>query len=199
MHTHYFDEKEGKMPERQNLKTGFLRKRFKKNTCIHGHFNKARGFGIQDYYPEVDQFITILRDPLEITLSNYFFAKKRGDRRYRNGKPFFIREQFIDVSDYLKKENSYLMLYMPFNITIENYEEILEKYFVYIGIQEDLQTSVDIMAKHLDYPAVTIGHVNVSNRDEIVSEELKEEFKNRCKLEYAIYNYALKNYKKVKT
>ncbi len=39
-----------------------------KNICIHGHFSKYRGMGIKAYYPEVEPFITVLRDPYEIAL-----------------------------------------------------------------------------------------------------------------------------------
>jgi hypothetical protein len=67
LYLHYFDEKNNKMPEKYILKSGL---------CIHGHFNKKRGFGVFDYYPEADQFITIIRDPLELHLSNFFFVKK---------------------------------------------------------------------------------------------------------------------------
>ncbi len=61
-YSHYFNEKSNKMPQKYVLSAGI---------CVHGHFNKARGFGIKDYYPEVDQFITFLRDPFEITTSDY--------------------------------------------------------------------------------------------------------------------------------
>jgi len=52
---HYYNEREGIMPVKYELLPGI---------CIHGHFNRKRNFGVQDYYPEATQFITILRDRL---------------------------------------------------------------------------------------------------------------------------------------
>jgi hypothetical protein len=74
LYLHYFDEKNNKAPQRYNLKAGILSRKFKKGICVHGHFNNERNFGVRDYYPEADQFITILRDPLEILQSRYFYS-----------------------------------------------------------------------------------------------------------------------------
>ena len=63
---HYFDEAKNRMPAKHKRQAG---------TCIHGHFNKARGFGVQDYYPQARQFITILRDPFEVLVSRYYYEK----------------------------------------------------------------------------------------------------------------------------
>ena len=45
--------------------------------CISGHFSSPRDRGVHQLYPEVNQFITFLRDPIEIVLSNYFFWKRK--------------------------------------------------------------------------------------------------------------------------
>ena len=192
LYLHYFDEKNNKMPPRYNLKTWPFRRKFKRGLCIHGHFNKTRGFGVMDYYPEVDQFITILREPFEIAVSNYFFVKKLGEESFRAGRPHRIEE---NLNDYLKKHNkSHLLLFMPYEMTMDNYEEILEKHFVYVGIAEDLQTSVDVLANKLGFLSVEVERRNIAERDEEVSEEVKQEFINNNQLEYAIYEWALRNY-----
>lgn len=83
---------------------------------------------------------------------------------------------------------------MPYEMTIDDYEEILEKHFVYVGIPEDLQTSVDALADKLGFPSVKVDRLNISERNEKVSEELKEDFISNNPLEYAIYHWAVKNY-----
>jgi hypothetical protein len=148
-----------------------------------------------DYYPEVDEFITILREPFEIAVSNYFFVKKRGEESFRAGKPHRIEERFKDVNDYLLgSPQSWLLNYMPYEITMDNYEEIFEKHFVYVGIAEYLQASVDVLADKLGFPSVEVERRNIAERDEEVSEEVKQEFINNNQLEYAIYEWALRNY-----
>ena len=86
---------------------------------------------------------------------------------------------------------------MPCEMTMDNYEEILKIYFVYEGIVEDLQTSVNVLASRLGFPSVEIPRFNISEWDEEASEELREEYMNNNKLAYAIYNYALKKYDKI--
>lgn len=195
LYVHYFDEKRGKMPEKKSLRSGLLKRKFKKGICIHGHFNKKRGFGIKDYYPEVDQFITILRHPLELALSNYFYIKKQGSYRYRDGEIIDGKNRFKDANDYLRIHRSFLLYHFPFDVTMENYVEILDRYFIYVGILEDLQTSVNMLARKLGFSSISIGRQNVSEHDEIATRKSKGIFIERHKLEFAIYNYIRRHYK----
>ena len=194
-YSHYFNEKDNQMSPNYDLKPGI---------CIHGHFNKKRLFGIKDYYPEADQFITILRDPFEIVVSRYFFVKRAEHAKkegpfYFAGNPLRLED---DVNSYLKNVVSdpdyhpNLLDYMPYEMTMGNCQEILEKHFVYIGITEDIQTSVNMLASKLGFPQVEIDHQNISERYQEIEEGLKEEFIKKHPLEYAIYNYALKNYRR---
>jgi hypothetical protein len=184
---HYFDEENNKMPPKVNLKGGI---------CIQGHFNKVKKFGVMDYYPEVDQFITILRDPFEIAVSNYFYIKKktRQGGNWLADRPR-IENQYRNISGYLRIYRSNILNYIPYQMTMDNHEEIFEKYFVYVGIAEDMQTSVNMLARKLDFCVIKVSHENISERDEEVPIVMKEEFISKHQLEYAIYNYTLRNYK----
>jgi hypothetical protein len=53
---------QGEAPERARLRPGL---------CVHGHFNRLRGIGVRQYYPEADQFIVLLRDPFDRFVSNW--------------------------------------------------------------------------------------------------------------------------------
>lgn len=118
LYQHYFDERKNKKPPRYNLKSGFFRREFLNGVYIHGHFNKTRGFGVNDYYPELDQFITILRDPFEIAVSNYYYIQRQGQKSFMAGRPHRIEE---DLNDYLRKNNrSHILLFMPYEMTIDN-------------------------------------------------------------------------------
>ena len=189
LHKHYFQQYNA-LPPKHDLKPGI---------CIHGHFNRTKGFGIRDYYPEVDQFITFLRNPVEIVVSNYFFWKRKG--RDNQIKRRTLKEgddhDYKDISDFFKKRpKSHILDYMPYEMTMDNYRDVLEESFVYVGIVEDLHTSVNILANKLGFMQIEVERVNVSNRNEEVPEDMKERFVNNNHLAYAIYNYALERYKK---
>src|SRR4051812_44760915 len=170
------------------------RHEFKGSICIHGHFNKRRKIGVRDYYPDADQFITMLRDPFEMAVSRYFYGKWLGENRFIKGKPAPIQARFPDVRAYLKRE-FYLRYFFPSEVTLETYEEMFERQFVYVGITEDLQTSVEVLARRLGFQPVEVGRLNTSVHDEEVTAEMREEFVAQHPLEYAIYNYAVSHYK----
>jgi hypothetical protein len=173
------------------------RHEFKGSICIHGHFNKRRKIGVRDYYPEADQFITMLRDPFEMVVARYFYAKGQWRNRFRSGQPARPpQERFPDVKAYCRRERGrYLLNFFPSAVTLETYEEMFERQFVYVGITEDLQTSVEVLARRLGFPPVVIERLNTSVHDEEVTAEMREEFVAQHPLEYAIYNYAVSHYK----
>lgn len=186
---HYFQQYQAK-PPKHKLAPGI---------CIHGHFNNEKGFGVMDYYPEIDQFITFVRDPLSIMISNYSFWKRKGRaNQIRRGD---LREG--DVHDYKSINDffvfrpiSHLFKFMPFDLAFDNYKDILNKYFIYIGIVEDMQTSIDILADRLGFPAVEVVHLNKSEYEEAeLSDAVKDEFIRNNALAFKVYNYIRQIYK----
>ena len=86
--------------------------------------------------------------------------------------------------------------FMPCEVTEHNFKEVINEFFVYIGIVEEIQTSVNVLAKKLDFKSIKIEHLNNSSRDEIFPEDLEKRFITNNRLEYLIYNYALTQYTK---
>ena len=83
---------------------------------------------------------------------------------------------------------------MPPNITLNNYQQVLEKQFLYIGISERLQNSVDILAQQLGFSSIEVPQTNVSERTETLPEGAREEFEENNLLEISIYKYAKDNW-----
>jgi hypothetical protein len=195
---HYYDERLNRMPDKYRLTKKWRYWKYRKGICVHGHFNNERKFGVSHYYPDADQFITILRDPFEMHLSYYFYIKKLGIDAFRNG---MVMEAAIDDSydlkKYLSESKCNLLQYFPFTFTLDNYREILSNHFIYIGVTEFLQTSVNILAKKIGLSPVDVSYLNVSERQGKVPDSAREIFEQKHKLEYAIYEYALTNYKNV--
>jgi hypothetical protein len=179
---HYFQQNHA-LPPRHELKPG---------TCIHGHFNRTRGFGVMDYYPEVPQFITVWRDPLETAISNYFFWKtKAREKQLKNGIIKAADENdYRDIADFFtKRPKSGMLDFMPCELTPANYKEILETKFVWIGLVENLQESVAVLARVLGFEPVLLERINASPRDEELSPVLREAFLQANALEFEIYSY----------
>lgn len=187
----YGNNIKGKIPKKVRLKK-FFSNQFREGICIYGHFNKSRGFGIKKYYPEVDQFITIIREPFEMAVSEYFFLRKVGkDCKVK----WSIPEN--DIETYLTSCTPNMLNHFPCDLTMDNYKDLLEEHFIHIGMTEDMVTSVRIIAEKLGFSfAQNIETFNTTERTQRVPYELKKDFMERHPVEYAVYEFAKANYNK---
>lgn len=179
---HYYQQR-GAPPLKHSLGPGI---------CIHGHFNSNRNFGVYDYYPQADQFMTLLRDPLEAAISNYFYWKTKAravqlekgmitegaEHDYRNIDDFFIKRPCSNMLDF-----------MPANTTRESYKEMIETRFIWIGLVENFQRDVNRLSALLDCEPVQADQLNSSLRDESLSSHLRDKFVEQNALPFEIYNY----------
>ena len=127
----------------------------------------------------------------------YFFAKGRSvnGQFWFRGKPVDIRDQFPTVESYVNSYPYWLFSHLPQDVTLDNYEEKLRQRFVYIGVFEDLQTSINNLAKILGKPEWELPHMNVSMYDEPVPEYLRDRFYHDYPLLKRVYDFALANYR----
>jgi len=149
---------------------------------------------VKDYYPEVDQFITVLRDPFEQALSHYFYVKKNPEIAAVHDQEW-VKDPNYTLKEFLASRRTYILTHLPFDLTEENLEEILSSKFVHIGVMEDLQESVDRLAEKLSFPKVKIEHLNVTERVEEAPAGAREIYNKNHPLEYAAYEFARKHYK----
>ncbi|MGI9517577.1 MAG: hypothetical protein ACR2NP_11045 [Pirellulaceae bacterium] len=164
--------------------------------CIHGHFDNGRGYGLPYFYPEIDQYFTVLRDPFDIAVSMFFFCKRRsaeGKFWYR-GKQENILDKYPTVEYYLREFPYWIYNHLPQDITLQNYEERLATRFIYIGIQEDLTISINRLAKILGKPMIDLGRFNESEYDEPVPVWLREKFYRDYPLLHVVYEFAKDHY-----
>ncbi|WP_299880742.1 hypothetical protein [uncultured Cocleimonas sp.] len=159
--------------------------------CVYGHFNRAKKFGVEHYYPEVNQFVTIIREPFEMAVSGYFYVRKTNPN-WRDQ----LNLQKGGLREYLESMHSGLLNFFPQEVTNDNYVEIIEAKYVEIGVTEFLSESIARIAEKLNqqYSPEMLKHLNVAKRDLDVPYELKESFMNRHKLEYSVYNYVLNKF-----
>lgn len=185
---------------------------------IYGHFNAAIGLGVPDQYPQVRQFVTILRDPLDTAVSQYFYSLKRAEPVYKGSARAMARfvlrgglsskaraarrrqreaiHSFASVEDYVLKTGSQILNHFPIEVTDENYVEVIETMFVEIGVMEHLTDSLTRIAGALGkgraLPA--IEHRNRGRKTNGISQKVADEFRARNALTYKVYDYVLQRY-----
>ncbi len=163
---------------------------------VHGHFDHGRKYGLPYYYPEINQYFTIFRDPFDIVVSMYFFCKGRsreGKFWYR-GEQVNILDEYPTLESYLADYPYWLFNHLPQDITLSNYREKIERQFIYIGIQEDLPNSIRQLAEMFGKPCVDLPYFNQSVYDEYVPNGLRDRFYRDYPLLKAIYDYAKETY-----
>ena len=144
--------------------------------CVHGHFDHGRKYGLPYYYPEVEQYFTIFRDPFDIVVSMYFFCKGRSKegRFWYRGKQVNILDEYPTLESYLADYPYWLFNHLPQDITLSNYQDKLEQRFIYVGLQEDLSNSIAQLAKILNKPIFEAPRFNESVYDEYVPNWLRD-------------------------
>jgi hypothetical protein len=179
---HYF-QKRNAPPDRYPPAAGI---------CIHGHFDWHAEYGVEDYYPDARQFITVLRDPLQAAISNYFYWKEKArERQLRLGR-FKAGDEcdYRNIDDFFRQRpRSNLLRFLPRALSPNNYREFIESHFVWVGLVERLQTDVDRLAAILGVPTVAVSHLNAAVYSEELSPSLRCDFMERNRFEFEIYAY----------
>lgn len=187
---HYYDEANARMPKRYDLDAMHS---VHSPVAVFGHFNRSRGFGVEHYYPAAQQFMTILRDPFERAVSTYFFLRKQASAYCDQS-----RIPQGDLTQYLRglSPKMTMLNFFPREVTMDNYAEIIETYFVEIGLSEYLHESLQRIARKLgrDFEPAEVPKLNVSERDQEIPYDLKQEFMEERPLDYAVYRYVLRMY-----
>ena len=191
-HAHYIaHDQGGRMPEYPRKIKRALHFTGIKPLVIHGHFEDTAG--LHDYYPKASQFTTILRDPLEMQLSLYWDHKRRISEfgtLYWKGEP--VEMQYGgDINRWVAERPFYLMPFLPFELTLDNFQDRLESKFIHIGVMESFQESVNRLADKLGKKTVSVPGLNQSPRDLCPTPDAVKAFRSRCTLEYEIYEWAL--------
>ena len=139
---------QGEAPPRAELKPGL---------CVHGHFNRLRGIGVRQYYPDAGQFIVLLREPFDRFVSTWrylHFQIRHGvlqpdfadrpdletwlDRRRRAAEgretedPFSFLAQLADAADPADPAAVFGPDYLAVGIT-ERYAQSLELIAAVLG------------------------------------------------------------------
>lgn len=162
-------------------------------SCIHGHFHETGRLTVHRHYPEATQLITFLRDPLEVNLSFIHYVR---DRFHNRGVQVVPDDQLdhllgADVDEWIAEGDSMVTHSMPAHMDESNCRQLLEEMFIHVGVVEEMDASMRILARKLGKPVVEMPVVNTTPRVHRVAPWAEERFRARNRLAYLVYDHAL--------
>jgi hypothetical protein len=179
------------LPPRFDVKAG---------QCVHGHFNRLRGFGVHDYYPDATQFIIFLRHPFTRFISQWRhlnFQQRLGvSISEMSDNPSFATwfkrraEATVAGSDSFS-----LAAQLPATPPAQDPTSAFDHGYVAIGIMENYNESVRVLADALGFPAPSsVAHLNraddANRKDEPAADhgEWAERHREIFSVEYELYH-----------
>lgn len=180
-----------------------------KINCIPGHF----AVGIHEKFNFKCEYFTFFRDPIERTLSEYYFIKSQPNHLYYPelvGKRMDIKT-FLDSGIYHFMDNGQTRLMagvdyldVPYghvdesmlNAAIEN----LENHFPVIGITELFSESVRLLQNRYKWKDINYSNQNVNKTRKMLDEhdsKILENIKKYNQFDIDLYNYARRKFNKI--
>lgn len=170
--------------------------------CVHGHFNRCRGLGALQYYPDASQFIVFLRDPFDRFVSQWrylHYQQRSGvlvpelDDRPTFGQWLDRRRAASEVAE----DPFSFTAQLPWPLTQAEAEgQPFGPEFLFVGLVERYAESASALGAVLGLPRADPAHLNRASEarrhgdptDDFAAWRLRHE--RAFPLEYAVYEAA---------
>lgn len=161
------------------------------NPVFYGHFDMT---GRYEFPSDCNQFITMLRDPFDVEVSAFYF--RTVNLQDKLPPDLDNVEDYILNSDYHYKFSN---VFTKEKLTLENYKEVINKYFVMIGSMKNYNKSLELLQDNLKLKIPKrLLELKINERIKVENylspEYLKDIHREKWPLEYAIYDYINKLY-----
>jgi hypothetical protein len=153
-------------------------------------------FGIHKHLSRPATYITMLRDPVERIISDYYFILSNPRHELHN------EVSQIDLIDFQKQaihtnKQCKIILGAPLAGTVEmgdveKAKKIMEEHFCFVGITELFTESAFLMKKQFNWSKINIIKRNVTKnrpKAEEIKEEVIKQIKENNQVDIALYQY----------
>ncbi len=164
----------------------------KKVSCIQGHFP----FGIHNYFNSPFTYITMLREPTQRIISEYYFIRSIP---WHEQHEEVIKMSLDDYQKQTSKMNLQTRLisgsldHPLTNIHLEQAKNNIEKYFSIVGITEMFNESLYLMKKRFGWNRTSYRKLNITkNKPQIekLSPKTIAVINNNNHLDRELYHFA---------
>lgn len=164
--------------------------------CVHGHFNSYRELGVLEYYPDVDQYLTFLRDPFDRFVSQWHYLNKMRSLGMSvpalENIPSFKYWLDLRSDEQHAGNNSFSFLcHFPVDVvSVPAIKSVINNSFIFIGIMENFQLSVQQLSKILNKRYIDVPHENARDirKDDLLV--WRNTYESKFNDEYEIYEFS---------
>ena len=163
----------------------------------HGGFS-----GLHNYLPGKTEYVTLLRNPIDRVISNYYYVRRtEGHRHYETAREMSLRE-YVTSGVNKALDNQMVRSIAGSGAGGKNEEadaerfrqakENLNKYFGVVGLVEYFDKSILLMKQHFGWGDVSYQKRNVSSNrpaKEDLPVSLREEIEERNHWDRKLYEY----------
>jgi hypothetical protein len=153
---------------------------------LTGHFN----FGLHEQFTNPFKYVTMLRHPVERTISFYNFVKRQSDNRlFDTVRNKTLLECVTQVEDFdvVNGQARKLSNVDDENLMLEKALENIEKHFKFVGIQEYFDESMLILNYKMKWKKSFYGKLNSAKVKPSINSELIREIEKRNKVDLELY------------
>jgi hypothetical protein len=163
--------------------------------CVHGHFQPDEPGRVRDYFPQADQFITVMRDPFQrmISLWRFLNAMQQGGEvvPVLADNPTFDRwfawQRERAESDPITR----VLAQLPDPVAPAMIETVFDHGFVAVGVSERFGDTLRVFAHALGKPLVDEIHTNRNGlSDALDYNSYRPAHEQAFRLEYEAYAVA---------
>jgi hypothetical protein len=163
--------------------------------CVNCHLS----YGIHEHISKPATYISMLRDPIERVISEYFFIRSSPKHNLHH------EAMKMDLLEFQQEETnrnkqSKIIIGAPLSTAItrddfKKAKKYIKRDFAFIGITELFDESLLLLMRQFGWSSIQYNMENVSrNRPKVLElpEHVIRELKLNNKIDYALYNYARK-------
>jgi hypothetical protein len=157
--------------------------------CVSAVFDQSFSMGVPECLPADHQLVSFVCDPFTLAVDEYQRQSQQSDFWHR-GQRIEFSQRFPTLDAFLDRYPNWLYDRLPQNLTLANLSEKMGDEFLFVGVLETLQESVDQLAQTIGQPTMKLTTSWNDGETVVGSESQRQKFYAHYPRPKAIYDFA---------
>lgn len=157
--------------------------------CVSAVFDQRVSMGVPECLPTKHQLVTFVGDPFTLAVAQYQRQLQQPSFWHRSQRVEFS-QRFPTLGFFLDRYPDWLYGRLPQNLTLANLPQKMRQDFLFVGVLETLQESVNQLAEIIDQPTVELNATWGAGDATVGPESRRQKFYAQYPKPKAIYDFA---------